>query len=60
MTQRSVKNNEEITIGCYSCKITETELKYPVGQQELLPAFKGCRIFTTSSIDANSQSVVIT
>ena len=40
-----VVNKEEVTVGNFSKKFTEAQLKYPVGQQELLAAHEGCRYF---------------
>ena len=36
-------DKEEVTVGTFSKKFTEAQLKYPVGQQELLAAHEGCR-----------------
>ena len=38
-------DQKEITVGTFSKKFTEAQLKYPVGQQELLVAHEDCRYF---------------
>ena len=45
MPRHALLSTPSPTIGCSSCKFMDTELKYLVGQQEVLAAFEGCRHF---------------
>jgi hypothetical protein len=39
------QNGKEVNISTYSEKFNDTQLKYPVGEQELLAAHRVCRPF---------------